>query len=586
MSLGPLLTQLENSQLVRRLDDAELVYVFKHTLTQESVYASMLRTRRMELHRAVAEAMENLCRAELEQNAAVLALHFERAGMTAKAFHYAVLAGDAAARSYANHEALSLYDRALALAEQLDFSSIRGSVRAIYVQRGRVLEVMGDHPAAVEHFRAMIAFAQRRGDVAMEADGLNHLLTTYGIMGQSEQFESEQERALELARQSGDEALVGAALWNMGLVRRFGDPQRAVEYFRRTLHHARAAGLKELEAYALGDLASAEQLIGRFGIAHTYSLQALAAFRALGNKPMIANSLGTLSESLFARGESDQARAMAEEGAEIGQAIGNPWGHSYNLWARMQVLIAAGEFDEALARVDHILAIARELGVGLFTGLTKYLLGQTYAELGQYERALRILKQSSQALAPFGTTLWPFTTAGGEARVHLAENRIDLAQAVVESVWDPSSELPHAAALAYIAPSVAELAWRERRLEDGLRFCDQALQRLESEEMWGYAAELYYWRSIIQGDLSSSPAERDLQRAREIAGRANHRVLQWRIEAVAARQYAASGQVGPARAAHERAVAVIRDLVGHISDTALLDSFLGRRDVAAALSEP
>ena len=54
------LDQLENMQLVRRLPDEELTYLFKHALTQDTVYASLLLRTRRELRRLQAETRKEL----------------------------------------------------------------------------------------------------------------------------------------------------------------------------------------------------------------------------------------------------------------------------------------------------------------------------------------------------------------------------------------------------------------------------------------------------------------------------------------------------------------------------------------------
>jgi predicted ATPase len=49
-NLDTQLAQLETAQLVRRANDAEAAFQFKHTLTQETVYQSLLRAKRREIH--------------------------------------------------------------------------------------------------------------------------------------------------------------------------------------------------------------------------------------------------------------------------------------------------------------------------------------------------------------------------------------------------------------------------------------------------------------------------------------------------------------------------------------------------------
>ncbi len=106
MEVDTRLAQLEDSQLIRRAVDPEPAYLFRHTLVQEITYASLLVKKRREIHRQVAEAIEQLLPEQLEQNAAMLAQHYAEAGEDAKTLTYATRAGDGAARVYANPEAL------------------------------------------------------------------------------------------------------------------------------------------------------------------------------------------------------------------------------------------------------------------------------------------------------------------------------------------------------------------------------------------------------------------------------------------------------------------------------------------------
>src|SRR5512135_2453460 len=92
------LEQLENVQLVRRLPEEELAYLFKHALTQESAYESILLKRRREIHRRIAGAYEQLYPERLDEFAALLAQHFAEAGDDGKTLEYATRAGNQAAR--------------------------------------------------------------------------------------------------------------------------------------------------------------------------------------------------------------------------------------------------------------------------------------------------------------------------------------------------------------------------------------------------------------------------------------------------------------------------------------------------------
>ncbi len=107
------LDQLENAQLVRRALDEELAYLFKHALTQESAYESILIKRRREIHRRIAEVYEQFYPERLDEFAALLAQHFDQAGDDDKTVEYAIRAGDQAMALYAYAEARGFYSLAL-----------------------------------------------------------------------------------------------------------------------------------------------------------------------------------------------------------------------------------------------------------------------------------------------------------------------------------------------------------------------------------------------------------------------------------------------------------------------------------------
>ena len=98
----------------------ELEYVFKHQLTQEAAYASLLKRERRIYHRQVAEALEQLFANRLEEHLELLADHWQQAEDGNKAIDYLVRAGCKAAEQYANTEALAHFQGALALAEGTD----------------------------------------------------------------------------------------------------------------------------------------------------------------------------------------------------------------------------------------------------------------------------------------------------------------------------------------------------------------------------------------------------------------------------------------------------------------------------------
>lgn len=110
------LAELQRADLVReKTRRPEVEYMFKHSLTQEAAYQSILLERRKEFHRRVGEALEQVFADRREEYYGLLAHHFDAAGETAKAIDYLLRAGDKARFEDAPNEAVAYYRRAIAL---------------------------------------------------------------------------------------------------------------------------------------------------------------------------------------------------------------------------------------------------------------------------------------------------------------------------------------------------------------------------------------------------------------------------------------------------------------------------------------
>src|ERR1700694_5805824 len=113
-SLERELLELQSADLIRRLStEPELDYVFKHVLTQDVAYSSLLLADRKSLHAAVARVLESSATQRTGAEASLLAEHYLRAEAWDEAVSHLMEAGDAGARTFAHPEARLHYARAL-----------------------------------------------------------------------------------------------------------------------------------------------------------------------------------------------------------------------------------------------------------------------------------------------------------------------------------------------------------------------------------------------------------------------------------------------------------------------------------------
>jgi ABC-type oligopeptide transport system substrate-binding subunit/class 3 adenylate cyclase len=113
------LSLLQRADLVReKTRRPELEYVFKHSLTQEAAYNSLLIERRKEFHQKVGEALEQLFADRVSEFYGLLAHHFDAAGEQEKAIDYLIKAADKSRLEDAHEESIKFYQRVIELLDQ------------------------------------------------------------------------------------------------------------------------------------------------------------------------------------------------------------------------------------------------------------------------------------------------------------------------------------------------------------------------------------------------------------------------------------------------------------------------------------
>ena len=154
------LDELQQRELLRRRTDLELI--FKHAITQDVTYHSLLLSRRQELHRVTAEAIEALFPDQLAELSGTLAHHYGEAGAPAEALGYLVVAAKRAAATYSNAEAIAYYRAALEAAEASHVLTTAHLREAL----GDLLTMTGQHAQARAEFLAALSTAPQDDVVA------------------------------------------------------------------------------------------------------------------------------------------------------------------------------------------------------------------------------------------------------------------------------------------------------------------------------------------------------------------------------------------------------------------------------------
>jgi predicted ATPase len=129
----------------------DLEYTFKHALTHEVTYGGLLQERRRGLHARIVDAIETLHRERLDEHIERLAHHAVRGEVWEKAFAYLREAGTKAAGRSAHREAVSHFERALAVLQHLP-ETRESLVAHCHLGFGKLYRCTGEREQAREHF--------------------------------------------------------------------------------------------------------------------------------------------------------------------------------------------------------------------------------------------------------------------------------------------------------------------------------------------------------------------------------------------------------------------------------------------------
>ena len=390
--------QLSTLQRVELIQEAarmpELEYMFRHELTREAAYSSILRRRCRQFHRRVGEAIEEMFADRVEEQASRLAHHFDEGREFDKAILYYTQAADAAARIYANEEAETLYGKALALSAQTPID--RDRLVHLYTACGKILQLLGRYDEAIARFEGLEALGRKRGDRAMELAALMSQATvfsTYTSRFDPARGEVLSKRSLELAKELKDPEAEAKALWNLMLVMTFGEADYALaaEYGEQSIAIARRHDLKEQLAFTLNDISRDYIWAGQRDKAWSVLGESRALWREMGNMPMLGDNLQASADAHFMAGEYAESVKLGEEALAVSRSSRNMWGEAASMMAAAPGLLELGELAKCTRYAVNALALAEQVGFGAVIFL-RPMLGWMYHETGEFEKGFEIVQ--------------------------------------------------------------------------------------------------------------------------------------------------------------------------------------------------
>jgi len=373
-------------------------FIFKHALTQEVAYNSLLTERRKLTHEHIAEVIEALYADSLEDHLAEIAHHYSRSANAHKAVDYLRRAGQQALQRSAHSSAISYLNTGLELIRDLPAGSDRDHQElALNIALGAANSVTGSYGslAATHAFERALELCARDHSKVELFEVLSGLLLNY-LPRETTKARELAEQLVAIAEHSRDSARLVTAYMLLGNVLVWlGQFAPALEVFERSIAvpESRTSSntlFGDSKTISLGLSAWALWPLG-------YPDRALASARAAVERGRNTGSLSlgwsfnSLAYVHYRRGEAESARDAAVEGI----ALADRHGLSFQLtvqavlrgWARVKLADLGGLED-----IKSSLSTFTKVG-SIPTNVFIAASAAAYTEAGQHREALAVLTE-------------------------------------------------------------------------------------------------------------------------------------------------------------------------------------------------
>jgi class 3 adenylate cyclase/tetratricopeptide (TPR) repeat protein len=378
----------------------DLEYTFKHALTHEVAYGSLLQDRRRALHARIVEAIEALYAGRLAEHVEQLAHHASRGEVWEKAVRYLRQAGAKAFARSANRESAACFEQALdALAHLPETRETAEQGIDLRFDLRNALFLFGEIKQCGELLRQAESLARTLDDPRRLGWVYLHMSQNFFFMDEATHQRTAAEQARAFGQTLADVPLQVAATFLLGTACiDVGDYRRAEDL------------LGEVVRSLDGDLA--RERCGLYGF------------------PVVL-SRSWLMRALAERGAFTQGVTYGQEAIRLAEALGHAGGASLGLalWQLGYLHGLKGDFGQAVRLLERGLTVSREANLRLLSAHNAGVLGEVLVRSGRVAEGLDLLQWTQEAREPFGTGVYlsKFLVDLGEA--YLVAGRLEDARA-------------------------------------------------------------------------------------------------------------------------------------------------------------
>ena len=378
-----------------------LSFMFNHTLTQETIYSTLVRSKKQLLHQRAGEAIESLYPESIEENVEVLAYHFEKGGMPDKSLHYQIRAAEKCTQNHALHESRGYFQKAKSTLIQRNQVQSRMMIRVtlglvdISISLGestRALELIDHLLESNQNLSNAIhaAFFRRLGDAYHLRGDLQAALENYHHA--LEKINSVQEYQLNLGRDLLVSKYEERLDIQIGLSKvRFdsGEYQKAEEVAQIILKEVSGKQQHERVATLYNTLAGIAFRKTDFQLAQLLTKKSLARYQANNNRSRASSMYSNLGVIASIQQDFNIGHEYFSTALEIQNALGDKKGIAISTNNLGQLELNLGNLTKAKGVLRTSIETARrsELLHSLAQGLSN--IGYVYFLNGEYDDAYR-----------------------------------------------------------------------------------------------------------------------------------------------------------------------------------------------------
>jgi tetratricopeptide (TPR) repeat protein len=343
----------------------EHAYTFKHALTHEVAYSSLLLERRQVLHARIVEALEAFAGDRVAEEVERLAHHAVRGEAWAKALAYCRQAGEKTLARSAHRQAVGYFEQALSallhLPETRDTITLAIDLR---LALRTALRPLGDFGRILTYLHEAEALAVALDDPRRLAQVSLFLAVHFRLMGAYDQAIAAAQRALVLAMAGGEVVLHALANQYLGFAYQHqGDYRRAIDCLGQTVASIEGAPRRE-----------------RFGQVF------LPAVQSRVQLVWCHAELG-----MFAEGS-----VLGDEGLRIAEAVAHPASLMFASWGIGLLALRQGDLSRAVPPLERAVSLCQDTDLPVWFPWMAAALGTAYTLDGRVADAVPLLTQATE----------------------------------------------------------------------------------------------------------------------------------------------------------------------------------------------